>query len=631
MKITDKQDRLSACLYVFMLVCGVMYSVCASPEQKDQACEVVQFDALVEQNYTWGRFHALVFARYWVAPDFYACSVLWTEPHGRNHIRIPSFACMSDGETFQTYMDGGLSEAYTQTYAKPLTETEAFTFFYGDYNILHNRFSEKEALSRRVYTQDMSPVLEAHRTGVSTVSVSDMPGKPKRKLKRLKAETRSGRIEALDLLDCNDVLMNRVEYEYQDGSNTLSRLSALLPETTIVKGFNNKVGGLTGTVDGKPFLIKAVNMPYHRGGRRCVVEYKPVLLGGREISLPDRVTVRHAKDQTVMRSVRFMNYTRMQADPNTVYDLARDFGSFELTRRRYLTFRSQQKERSPHEVKSDSMDQVRKYQSHFTQRFSDTSLTLGHRLIAVNALMRLDELIADWPAYEGYAQQYLAFLKAQDLNQTLAFGAVVPMRVLIENRRFKEADRILRIWMTDCLPNRPYDIYRLSEYLLSGRNYWLTNQLIESYLVHHKDQVPVDEAFCLRVFRCQALSGQCASAANRRQMSDPLMRTQCDWAMSHIKASVLQAKLVAGLADAQQFFTRLPESMRKEVQQPYVPIGFTRDVMELPDPSRVHKATAQLTGLLKAIQRQVDKKAAPDPRTPIPRPRKSYQRRDHMQ
>ena len=619
MRIMENQDRLSSCLCVFMLACGVMYSVCASPEQKDETCEVVRFDALVEQNYTWGAYHALVFVRYWVARDFSACSVLWMEPHGHNHFNIKSLACMSDDDTFQTYSVG---DAFTQTYGKPLTDAEVFPWGRGSYDILHNRFSDQVALSRRVYRQDVAPVLASQRTGVSTVSVSDVPGKPKRQLKRLKVETRSGRVESLDLLDCNDTLMNRVEYEYRAGSHSLSRLSALLPETTIARGVD-----LEGTVDGEPFLIKTVDMPYHRGGRQCVVDYKPVLLGAREVSLPDRVTVRHARDQTVMRAVRFMNYTRMQADRDTVWTQARAFGPYDADRRKALAFVSKQSKRSPAEVKADSLETLAWYREHFASEFTDANSTVGHRLRAMDSLLRLDPLIADWSAYEQHVQQYMAFLKAQDLDQTLAFGAVKPMRVLLENRRFKEADRILRTWMRDCLPNRPYDIYRLSELLLRNGNYWLANQLIESYLVRKKDQVPVEEAFCLRVLRCQALSGQCASVANRSRMTDPLMRTQCDWALSHIKAPLLQAKLIAGLTDARQLFERLPESMRKEAQQRYVDDGLTRAMMELPDPSRVHKATAQLTGLLKAIQKQVDKKTAPDPPKPIPRPRKSYQRR----
>ncbi|MCF7974268.1 MAG: hypothetical protein K9N55_10665 [Phycisphaerae bacterium] len=626
MKRMNTQGVRISFLCITVLICGVAYSVYAMSPHGDRALqEVVQFDVILEQNYTWGRFHALMFVRYWVSADFYACSVLWMEPHGQNHMNLKTFAFMSDEKRFRIYRPD--TEYYTKEYARPLGETELFTFAGGDYDIRHNRFSEREALSRRVYVQDVASVLAEQHTGVSTVAVSDISGKPKRALKRLKVQTQSGRIEDLDLLDCNDASMSRVTYEYQGDGNTLSRLTALLPETTILKGFRNKAEGLTGTVDGKPFLIESVPMPYHRGGRQCTVDYRSVPLGGREITLPDQVTVRHAQDKTVMRSVRFMNYTRMQSDPNTVYDLAREFGNYELTRRRYLTFRSQQSKRSPQEVKSDSMDQVRKYQAHFEPRFSDSSLTLGHRLIAIDALMNLDELIADWPAYERHAQAYLAFLRAQGLDQTLVFGAVAPMRVLIENRRFAGADEILQAWMKDCVSNRAYDIYRLSEYLLQGRNYWLINQLIESYLVQNRDDVAVEEAFCLRVLRCTALSGQCATVAGRAQTSDPLVRTQCDWAMSHISASLLQRKRIAALDDAQQYFTRLPASVRQEVQSPYVNLGSMRDLMGLPDPSRVHKAAAQLTGMLKAMQKQTEQRPEPNNQKPALRPRPRSSRR----
>lgn len=181
MKQMNGQGVRISFLCMTVLTCGVVYSVYAMSPRRDRALqEVVRFDAILEQNYTWGRFHALVFARYWVSADFYACSVLWMEPHGRNHIRILSLTCMSDGKTFQTYMDGSLSKAYTQTYTKPLTDSELFVWAGGDYNLLHNRFSEQEALSRRVYTQDVASVLSRQHTGVSTVNVSDIPGKPKR-------------------------------------------------------------------------------------------------------------------------------------------------------------------------------------------------------------------------------------------------------------------------------------------------------------------------------------------------------------------------------------------------------------------------------------------------------------------
>ena len=63
MQLQGKERGYWHFLCIAIVASGVVFCGHASPEKKDETCEIVQFDALVEQNFSWGAYHALVFAR----------------------------------------------------------------------------------------------------------------------------------------------------------------------------------------------------------------------------------------------------------------------------------------------------------------------------------------------------------------------------------------------------------------------------------------------------------------------------------------------------------------------------------------------------------------------------------------
>src|SRR6185369_16644750 len=94
----------------------------------------VQFDAVIELDPPFAQTHVLLFARYWVASDYYYLGVVWAEPHGTGlcfPIYPPTLSIGSDSNSFS--IDHGVYETNAVSYPKPLPDRGAFGSMFGDY------------------------------------------------------------------------------------------------------------------------------------------------------------------------------------------------------------------------------------------------------------------------------------------------------------------------------------------------------------------------------------------------------------------------------------------------------------------------------------------------------------------
>ena len=85
----------------------------------------VRFDAVIELNRFSSRSsrntHTLIFARYWVAPNYYSVGVIWAEPQSTDMyfaVRPSSLSVVSDEQSFN--MKHEVYNKYDETYKKPL-------------------------------------------------------------------------------------------------------------------------------------------------------------------------------------------------------------------------------------------------------------------------------------------------------------------------------------------------------------------------------------------------------------------------------------------------------------------------------------------------------------------------------
>jgi hypothetical protein len=291
---------------------------------------LIQFDVISELNLDEGYTNTVVFSRYWVCREYYAVSVVWSEPHGMGVADMKTAVVLSDASAFR--MD---NEKYAfwvptnTTYPKPLGERGPFRWGGGMYEGAEMRFAEAEAIARRVYGSDLGTLkdstLSANR--VVDMKVPEAPDGIKRKLARLKAHIRGNRIESMELFNEQQRPLCRMKYEYEKDSNTpsLARLVAELPVRPEKLGVNADLKTGSSRGETTAHIVKEAAHVYHKGGRTCTVIYKDVTIGDKVFRLPIQVEVRASDDKRLLRRARLMHFKRVDLDKSGVWQAARAF------------------------------------------------------------------------------------------------------------------------------------------------------------------------------------------------------------------------------------------------------------------------------------------------------------------
>jgi len=292
---------------------------------------LIQFDVISEVNMEWsGATNIVFFAKYWVCEDYYAVSVVWTEPrgHGRD---MKTAIVFSDGTGFR--MDNELYSYWVPTnttYPKPFGKRGPFRWGGGFYGSEETRFAEAQALARRVYVSDLGPAAsrKAGADGIVDVSVPKAPGGVTRKLARLRFHAGDDRIESMELFDDQQRSLAKMRYEYEGGPGA-ARLSTLLAELPVRPeklriDTDVKMSASDGTET--TLRIPDVNYVSHKGGRTCTVTYKDVTLGDKVLRLPVQVKVQRSDNKQILRTARLMNFKRVDLDKSGVWKAAEAFG-----------------------------------------------------------------------------------------------------------------------------------------------------------------------------------------------------------------------------------------------------------------------------------------------------------------
>jgi len=298
------------------------------PSGKNAA--LIQFDVISELNMDEGFTNTIVFARYWVCRDYYAASVVWSEPHGKGVEDMKTAVILSDKTGFR--MDNELYPDWkptNTTYSKPLGERGPFRWGGGMYEGAEMRFAEAEAAARRVYVSDLGLLKDPNQrpNRVADVKVSEDSDSIKRKLARLKVRINGDKIESMELFDNQQRSLARMNYEYERDSNAsrLAKLMAELPARPEKLAVNANLTSKSSRGETKAYNVKDVDYLYHKGARTCAVTYRDVTIGEETLRLPVRVEVRASDDKRLLRSARLMNFKRLDLDKAGVWDAARAF------------------------------------------------------------------------------------------------------------------------------------------------------------------------------------------------------------------------------------------------------------------------------------------------------------------
>jgi hypothetical protein len=292
---------------------------------------LIQFDVISELNMDEAYTNTVVFTRYWVCRDYYAVSVVWSEPHGMGMVDMKTAVVLSDKTRFRVDNEKYASWVPTNTtYSKPLGERGPFRHGGGLYEGAEMRFAEAEALARRVYVSDLALPKDPNQgaNGVVDVKVAKGTDGIERKLARLKAQVKDNKIKSMELFDARQRSLCRTKYEYERDGNAspLAKLVAELPARPEKLAVNANLTNFSSGGEKKVYKVKDVDHVYHKGGRTCAVTYEDVAIGDKALRLPVQVEVRASDDKRLLRSARLMNFKHVDLDKSAVWEAAKAFG-----------------------------------------------------------------------------------------------------------------------------------------------------------------------------------------------------------------------------------------------------------------------------------------------------------------
>ena len=552
---------LGGYLFVACGLCGI-----ASGKVQPAGVNVgaVQFDAVIELNryspHSLRHDYTVIFARYWVARDYYGAAVVWAEPQSTDMffaVRPPGLSFASNRQEFKLSHES--IKKNNEAYKKPVGERGVFRCMFGSYPIDNVRFAEQEASATRIYAADLRRLQDANQTHTETLSLhkATCEAENSRSVSRLRIQASAGHIDSIDLFDEKEHLLKSINYEYanKDGKVYLRRQIGTLPERPMTVGFNGE--GIKVTLDGKEYRYRELEAPNHIGGRRCMVEYEPVKLGAKEVILPIRVTVRGGKDDQILRCVHLMNFKKVELDAAGVEEAARHFVAVTPEERQYEQLRLKYSKKAPIEIEQEDIIAMKQLRGHFEKNASVASESTGEKLKRLNILMELDLILGDVPELERHYERYLSTLRENKLSKLTLVGGYGVIETAMFRGRQTEAQRFLDRWVDTVLTmNDAESVLLFARRQLAKTRFWTTIKLL--YMLSAKQDLGTGIRFEAEVVRCTALADLCRLLqANDLSEKGLIAKVQADW-VAAIGMDDLKTMLTNGISQASRFFAELP-------------------------------------------------------------------------
>jgi hypothetical protein len=546
---------------MFLAIAGVavlsLGSASRGIEPTGSKVGVVQFDAIIELNSVSHGSHVLLFARYWVSPEFYCVGVVWAEPHGTGldiSFYPPSLVIVSDDGQFSISHD--VKPEYGTACRKPLPERGVFRFMYGDYPIQNLQFVEQEVSRTRIRVSDLGD-LDLSGGGVEqslNYSVEKNQTDVNGLASRLGVRTQDGRIDSLRFLDSQGRVLKSLDYEYaQTHARTyLVREHVQLPERQVVVGLQGDQAIVTKVRD-QQYEYSQFETIHHEGGRKCTIEYAPASLGGKEVVVPVETTVCDGQGTEVLRSARMMNFRRIELDANAVREAASRFCCFTDEHRQYRDLLVKYWEKPPVEVIVPDVNTIAHLRSCFEDSLARQE-SLGGQLKHANMLMELDRMVGDTPNLTRHYRRYLSILSDNNLNRMVQVGGYNAIEQLMSWGRYSDADVLLEHWTGVLLPafDSREELLRFCAQELRNRRPWTTNRLLERALGVFGQSAAA--RFEIQTMRCQALHQLGLFVRDYADDAPKDLLAQSQWAIGSVGRDGLQTMVRGSLDEAIRAF-----------------------------------------------------------------------------
>jgi len=526
--------------------------------------EAVQFDAVIELNRYVPRSdrhdYTIMFARYWVASDYYTAALVWAEPQSSDlyfALYPPGLSVTGNTQSFEVYH--GLYPKHSHTYERPLGERGVLRHKLGGYPIGNIRFADREALAERIYAHDLSNLKDANQLseGMPDPPIQSVDRDESRDVARLKMLSNGENIASMKLFNAEQRLLKDISYEYESRGDRsfLRKQTVFLPERPMIVGFNSE--GMKVTLDGKEFRYKDLEVTHHAGGRTCTIEYEQVSLGDKEVTLPVHVTVRNGKDGNVLRSVRMMNFRQVDLDVDDAKEAARKFSAVSADRSQYEQLHKKYWKKTTLEIEKADIETIEQLWSRF-DKAATTADNIGEKLKCLNVLIQLDSILGDHNELERHYKSYLSTLADNKLDWMTLVGGYGVIEKLMYAERHAVAKILLNVWIHTLLDMHENDeILLFARQQLAKKRLWTTAVLLE--LFSNKEHYNIEARFEAQVLRCAALA-----ELNKLPRADDIAKkgriaeVQSDW-ITPIGKKNLDKMLAESTNRAKNFFASVAD------------------------------------------------------------------------
>jgi hypothetical protein len=370
-----------------------------------------------------------IFARYWVAKDYYYVSVIWAEPHGPGlwfPIYPPSLSLGSDTNMFS--VNHGIYPNNSASFRKPIGERGVFRHLLGAYPIQETRFADYGATRLSVRQNDIG-----HGTNYFGSNV-------------LEVINPRGSLDAIKFLDMGGQPWKSISYEYNylDSARPLNRQVVTFNARPIRVGFAE--GGVQVKVQDQTFQFSDLDLTQHAGGRVGSVNYKPVTFGGHVVQMPFYTEIRQIPDGPILRSASFTKYLSTSLDSNQANQAAREYSAFTSNFASYRKIITKYWHNQPQDVSQSDRIAIQNLRDRIQVDRNIGTSSIGESLRRANALIELNRVLGDNLLILESFNQYIDIIQQHNmLDLLLIGGAGVVENSMLWNRP-EEADLLVEAW-----------------------------------------------------------------------------------------------------------------------------------------------------------------------------------------
>lgn len=532
-------------------------AVYAKTTPAENNVDMLHFDAILELTAPILGTHVTLFARYWVTPTCYSLGVLWAEPHVSpvNFPTYPPTLCIhSDEQSFS--IANQIAVGDNTTFSKPIGKRGVFRNKLNVYTLANIRFAESEAIASRIYRSDVREAAQSGRQ-ILDMSACATKNRTSREVASLSLEMKDGHLEALSLLDPNEALLKSIEYEYtrQKGQDMLQRQNVLLPERTIMLGYQGR--GATVRIGGEEHTYKEVPGSHHTGGRKCVVEYRPLRVGYKALPLPANIEVRNAQTNAVLRTVKMFNFVALKKETDEARQAATLFSQLDDNELKVRSLWGKYLEQDPNAVEEPDVEALKRLRKHFATGDA-RGQTVGHKLKRINMLIQLDWIEGNEAGLREHFSQYLDTLTSSGLTNTTLVGGLNIIGSTVEWRRFSLADQLLADWIDTVLATcHAKSILDFAQANIRRRHCWTVAALLGECAKSSRRWGTM--RFDAQALRCRALYDLWVMIQDAPKATSTWVRSQATWASRSTGRTDLLMTVRRSAAEARDLYAELDE------------------------------------------------------------------------